>query len=189
MAKLSYSDIKIGKLIEINGNIFEVIESQVSRTQQRKPQNQTKLKNLVTGSVVQRSFHTSENVTEADVEKKNIVFIYERNGEVFLTLENSNERFSVKSNSIRCINFIKSNSILTGVFFEEKMLYAYPPIKVDLVVKESPPSIRGNTAQGGSKHVKLETGAMVSVPLFINEGDTLKINTETGEYTERSSKK
>ncbi|MEK7568786.1 MAG: elongation factor P, partial [Patescibacteria group bacterium] len=84
--------------------------------------------------------------------------------------------------------FLKANTIVTAMVFDEKIIGVRLPIKVDLLVKEAPPAVRGNTVQGGTKEVTLETGATIYTPMFINEGDLIRVNTETGEYADRVEK-
>lgn len=184
---LEYNEITVGKQIQFQNEPWEVVSSHVFRKQQRKPVNATKLKNLITGRITEYSFHASEKVEEADIESKNIKFIYERNGEYWFHEENDpSKRFFLKETQIGLgAKFLKKDTVVKAIIFEEKIIGVKLPIKVELKVIEAPPSTKGNTAQGGNKIVKVETGASISTPLFINEGDVIRINTETGEYTER----
>ena len=189
MAILEYNEIRPGKVIVYEGGMYEVVDSHVARTQQRKPQNQVKMKNILTGAVVQKAFHVSDTAEEAEMDKQDLTFIYARNGEAWFNPADSKERFSVSEDKVRSLEFVKPNTILTGVYADEELLYAYPTVKVDLLVKEAPPAIKGNTAQGGNKRITLETGAVVNAPLFIAEGDVVRINTELKTYVERVEKK
>jgi elongation factor P len=188
---LEYNEILPKKFIVLDGQPHEVLTSHVFRKQQRKPVNQTKLKNLITGKVVEHSFHQSETIKEADMDKKPIIFLYENRG-VFWFCESGNpkERFELPKSLIgQAHAFMKQNSELVALVFEEKIIGITLPIKVDLTVAEAVPAVRGNTVQGGTKQVTLETGSTINVPMFINEGDILRINTESGEYVERVEKK
>lgn len=184
---LEYNQITVGKFIEWNGEPWEVLSSHVFRKQQRKPVNATKLKNMVTGRVTENSFHQSEKVEEADIEAKDINFIYERNGEYwFHEVDDKSKRFSLSADQIGFGGkFLKADTSVKAVIFDEKIIGVKLPIKMELKVVEAPPAVKGNTAQGATKSVKLETGAEINTPLFINEGDVIRVNTETGEYTER----
>jgi len=190
MAILSYNEIIPKKIIEYNGEPCEVLASHVFRKQQRKPVNQTKLRGLKSGKVLEISFHQSETVPEADIEKKELTYIYSNRGEVwFHESGNPKERISLPEEKIADqIKFVKENTDVTAMEWNEEIIGIQTPIKAELTVKEAPPSVKGNTAQGGSKQVVLETGAVVSTPLFINEGDIIRVNTTTGEYVERVSK-
>lgn len=184
---LEYNEITVGKQIIFDNEPWEVVASHVFRKQQRKPVNATKLKNLITGRITEYSFHVSEKAEEADIESKNIKFIYERNGEYWFNEEGDpSKRFSLTETQVGFgAKFLKKDAIVKAMIFEEKVIGVKLPIKVELKVVEAPPSTKGNTAQGGNKVVKVETGASVNTPLFINEGDVIRINTDTGEYAER----
>ena len=187
---LSYTDLKKGAMFVMNGEPWEVLEAHFLRMQQRKAVVQTKIRNLMTGKVLDRNFQPSDNFEEAEVLKKDAVFIYSSRGEAwFHETGNPKSRFSLPEGVIgEKAQFLKQNTNVKTVVFNEKVIGMIPPIKMELKVTEAPPAVKGNTAQGGSKVVTLETGAKISVPLFVNEGDIVKVNTETGEYTERVEK-
>jgi elongation factor P len=184
---LEYNEITLGKQIIFNNEPWEVIASHVFRKQQRKPVNAAKLRNLITGRVTEYSFHQSEKAEEADIESKEIKFIYLAKNEYwFHEIDDQSKRFSLKEEQIgNPGKFLKKDAIAKAMIFKDKIIGVKLPIKVGLKVMEAPPSTRGNTAQGGQKLVKVETGAMVNAPLFIQSGDTIRVNTETGEYVER----
>jgi len=190
MATLSYNEITPKKVILYEGAPYEVLTSHVFRKQQRKPVNQTKLRNLKTGKVTEVSFHQAETVSEAEIETGNITFLYENRGEYWFCEEgNPKNRFSFDKETVgEQVRFIKQNSSVEIKRFENEVIGISLPIKLDLTVKEAPPAIKGNTVQGGTKQVVLETGATINVPMFINEGDVVRINTETGDYVERAEK-
>lgn len=190
MATLAYNEILTKTVIVMNGEPFLVLDAHVFRKQQRKPVNQTKLKSLKTGRVIEQTFHQNENAVEADLEKKTIVFIYENRGVYwFHEAGNPSQRFELSRDVLGDqVAFIKPKSEVEAVVFNDEIIGVKIPIKVELLVKEAAPAIKGNTVQGGSKEVILETGAKLQVPMFINEGDVVRINTESGEYTERVSK-
>ncbi|MFQ5541106.1 MAG: elongation factor P [Candidatus Paceibacteria bacterium] len=190
MASLAYNEIIPKKIIEYNGEPFEVLASHVFRKQQRKPVNQTKLKGIKSGKVLEISFHQSETVPEADIEKKDLVYIYANRGDVwFHEVGDPSKRLSVPEAAVgEKLKFIKEKDTVTALIWNDGVIGVQTPIKVELAVTEAPPAVKGNTAQGGSKQVVLETGAVVSTPLFINTGDVVRVNTETGEYVERVNK-
>ncbi|MBL1434078.1 hypothetical protein COB87_000680 [Candidatus Wolfebacteria bacterium] len=190
MATLSYNEIVPKKVIKFNDEAYEVISSHVARKQQMKPQNQTKLRHLLTGRVISNAFHSSDKAEEADIETKEIVYLYTNRGESwFHTKGNPADRFSLEENvAADKVKWLADNAEIQALLFEDKILTIRIPIKVDLEVIDAPPAVRGNTAQGGSKQVTLKGGAIVSTPLFINTGDILRINTESGEYVERVDK-
>lgn len=190
MAILSYNEIVAKTVIDYNGEPFEVLSSHVFRMQQRKPVNQTKLRNLVSGKVIEISFHQSETVPEADISKMNANYLYTNRGESWFAEEgNPKNRFSFPEDSVSDkVKWLVTNAVVEVMLYKEKPITIRIPVKVDLKVKEAPPAVKGDTATGGNKQVVLETGAVVSTPLFINEGDILKINTDTGDYVERVEK-
>ncbi len=188
---LNYNEITAKKCIIYQGDPYEVIESHVARKQAMKPQNQTKLRNLMSGKILSVSFHAAEKVEEADIESKELKYLYTGKGESwFCDPKHPSDRFALKTGIMDGKEvFIKSDTLVTAMLFDEKVIGIKLPIKVELLVKEAAPAVRGNTISGGSKKVVLETGATINVPMFINEGDLLRINTETGEYAERVDKK
>lgn len=190
MSVLSYNEIVPKKVIVYEGQPCEVLSSHVFRKQQRKPVNQTKLRGLKTGKVLEISFHQNETVLEADTEKRPAKFIYKNKGEIwFVNPENPKDRFQVAESLLNeKSKYLKPDLVIDLLFWNEEIIDADFPIKMEFKVTEAPPSVKGNTAQGGNKVVTIEGGATINVPMFINEGDIVRINTDTGEYTERVSK-
>lgn len=190
MAMLEYNEITLRKVILVDGQPYEVLDSHVFRKQQRKPVNQTKLRHLITGKVTEMAFHVSEKVEEAELSTREVKFLYQNKGEYwFCDPKNPSDRFKLDEAMLGVsIKFVKPNDILSAVIFNEEIIGVKVPIKVELKIKEAAPAVKGNTVSGGTKSVVLETGAVMFVPLFINEGDIIRINTETGEYVERVDK-
>mgnify|MGYP001577203104 FL=1 len=190
MAVLSYNEILPKTVVTYNNEPYEVLSSHIFRMQQRKPVNQTKLRHLVSGKVVEISFHQNETVTEADVDTMQAVYLYTNKGESwFAQVDNPKNRFSFPDEVVHDrVQWLIQNSPVEVLTYEEKPMTVKIPVKVDLQVKDAPPAVRGNTVSGGTKLVELSTGAKVDVPLFINTGDIIRINTDTGLYTERVEK-
>ncbi len=184
---LEYNEVVERKYIVYEGAPYEVIHSHVFRKQQRKPVNAVKMKNLITGKVAEVSFHVSDKVEEADMSSRDIKYLYANRGEYwFCEANDPSKRFTLSEAVLgNGMQFLKQNSIVSALIFDEKIIGIKIPIKVDLKVIEAFPAVKGDTARGGSKQVKVETGATVTVPMFVKEGDILRINTETGEYTDR----
>ena len=199
MSMLEYSEILPGKVILVDGEPYAVLDAHVFRKQMRKPVNQTKLRHLITGKITELAFHQNEKANEADLSTKEVKFLYQNKGEYwFCSPQNPAERFALSEDTVGSAGqFIKVNSVVEAQVFNDpaasgeagKIIAIRVPIKVELLVKDAPPAVRGNTAQGGSKQIELETGATINAPLFINEGDLVRINTETGQYVERVDKK
>ena len=184
MSLLEYNEVTEKKFIVMDGAPYEVITAHVFRKQQRKPVNATKLKNLMTGKVTEYSFHVSEKVEEAEIETKEVKYLYNSRGEWwFCETGDPSKRFKVTDEQMGPQGkFIKTNTIIDQMLFREQPMGFKFPVIVELKVTDAPPSIKGDTATGGQKVVTLETGATINAPLFVNEGDIIKINTETGEY-------
>lgn len=191
---LEYNEIKERKIIVWEGQPFEVISSHVFRKQQRKPVNATKLKNLLTGRVAEISFGSSEKAEEADITTRPVKFLYKNKNEIwFCDVKDPSNRFTLKEEIAGDkTKFVKSNSEVEIIIYtndddEEQVIGVKIPIKVELVVTEAPPAIKGASVTGGNKVATLETGANINVPLFIEVGEKIRINTETGEYVERAN--
>lgn len=189
MSMLDYSEIVERKYIILDGDPYEVLSSHVFRKQQRKPVNATKLKNLITGKVTEMSFHVSEKVEEAEIDKKEVKYLYNSRGEFwFCEMNDPSKRFKLLEDAIgNGAKFMKTNSTINLLMFGEKIIGVKLPIKVELKVTEAHEATKGNTAQGATKQVVVETGATVNVPMFIKEGEIIRINTEDGQYVERAS--
>ncbi|MES2314523.1 MAG: elongation factor P [Patescibacteria group bacterium] len=187
MSLLEYSDITEKKYIVMDGQPYEVITSHVFRKQQRKPVNATKLKNLMTGKVTEYSFHVSDKVEEAEIDNREVKYLYNSRGEWwFSEVNDPSKRFKVTEEQVGPqARFVKTNTVVTQLLFRDTPMGFKFPITVELKVTDAPPGIKGDTATGGQKVITLETGATISAPLFVNEGDIIRINTETGEYKER----
>ncbi|MCA9354219.1 MAG: elongation factor P [Candidatus Kaiserbacteria bacterium] len=190
MAVLSYNEITLKKVILHDDEPYLVIATHVFRKQQRKPVNITKLKNLKSGRVVEVTFHQNETVNEADLETRSVTFIYKKPDEYwFHTAGKPAERFMLSEDLIGDQGrFLKERSDIDALLFNDEVISLKFPIKVELKVKEAMPAVKGNTSSGAQKEVTLETGATIMVPMFINEGDVISINTETGEYSARVDK-
>lgn len=187
MSLLEYNEVTEKKYIVLAGQPYEVLSSHVFRKQQRKPVNATKLKNLMTGKVTEYSFHQSEKVEEAEIESREVKYLYNSRGEYwFCEADDPSKRFKVSTEQVGPQGrFLKANTVIEQLLFDDQPMSFVMPITAELKVTEAPPSIKGDTATGGNKVITLETGATINAPLFVNEGDVIRINTETGEYRER----
>jgi elongation factor P len=184
---LAYTDLAKGVLFIFEGAPYEVLETHFLRMQQRKAVVQTKIRNLMTGKILDRNFQASDSFEEVEIEKRHAMFIYEAKGRYWFHEEgNVKARFELDAELVGDQGqFLKPNTRVMTVVYDDKVIRVEIPIKMEFKVIEAPPAIRGNTAQGGTKQVTLEGGAKVNVPLFVNEGDEIRINTTTGEYVER----
>lgn len=187
---LQYNDIKPGVAVLVEGEPYVCTWNNIMQKQQRRPVNQTKLRNIIRGNVIEYSFQQSDKLEEAEIDSKTAMFIFHdaRKGEwVFHETGKPSNRFSISDEIMgEQGKFLKPQTEVTVKSFEDKVFQVMLPIKMDLKVTEAPPSIRGNTAQGGTKIVTIETGATIDAPLFVEAGDVIRINTTTGEYVERA---
>ncbi len=196
---LNYFDLRKGTRFILEGQPYEVLEFQQMYKAQDMVVAKTKLRNLITGRVHEKNFHQGDTFEEAELEKIEIKFLYshpDRKSAVsngasqgkfgFCETQNPRIRFELVEEQIgEGSKFLKSNQILTGIKFQGKIINISLPIKVQLKVTEAPPGVKGERAQAGTKPVTLETGAKINVPLFIEEGDIIEVNTQTGEYVRR----
>ncbi len=187
---LTYTELKKGLVIVFEGQPFEIVESDFLRMQQRKAVVKLKIKNIINGKILDRNIHASENFEEADVNKKEVKFLYNHRDEYwFCDINNATNRFAIPFENIGTqAQFLKNNTVVDALEYNGKIVNINLPIKMDLKVKETPPGEKGDTATGGKKLAELETGAKVNVPLFVNNDDVIRINTQTGEYVERIEK-
>lgn len=190
MSLIEYNEITARKYILINSEPYEVLENHIFRMQQRKPQNKTKIKNLLTGKIADMTFHQSDKVEEAEIDSKEVKYLYTTKGEYwFCEANDPGKRFKISEEILDVkAKFLKANTIYDALVFNEKIFSIKLDPTVDLKVTEAPPGVKGDTARGGNKLVTVETGAQITTPLFVNEGDIIRINTETGEYRERVNK-
>lgn len=175
----------------LEGQPWVVLESRHLKMQQRRPVVQTRIRNLINGKVVEKNFAQSDVFEEADIQKRNVRFLYSHRNEYWFCYENDpSKRFQLGEEILgETTKFLKGGTVIEVLLFNDKIINVDLPIKMDFKVVEAPPAIRGDTAQGGVKQVKIETGAAINVPLFIKENDVIRLNTETGEYVERAEKK
>lgn len=185
---LNYNEIKPGKVLNLDGEPLEVVwTSGIVKKQRQKPHLGAKLKNLISGATVERTFTQSDKTEEAELETREIKYLYTNRGESwFCDVDNPSNRFTLPESQIESkLPYMKENDMVEAQIFDEEVIGVKLPIKIVLKVAEAPPNIKGNTASGGNKVVVLETGLKVTTPLFIETGDTIRVNTETGEYAER----
>lgn len=187
---LEYNELKVGTLFIKDGDPYKVMEYAFIRMQQRKPVVQLKIKNLISGKLLSYAAHQNESYKEAEIDIVPVMFIYHSKDQYwFHEIGNPSQRFFLEDDIVGNGGmYLKSNTEVKALKFGEKIINIELPVKMEFKVTESPPAIKGNTAQGGTKVATIETGAKVSVPLFINEGDTIRINTDTGDYVERVDK-
>ncbi len=184
---ISSNDFRPGVTIEIDGNVWQVIEFQHVKPGKGAAFVRSKLRNLQTGSVIERTFNAGVKFPAAQVERKTMRYLYESDGSYyFMDVETYDQIMLTKEQLGEKLNFLKAEMEVSVLFFNGSVIGVELPNSVELEVIETEPGIRGNTATGASKPAKVETGYIVRVPLFVNEGDVLRIDTRSGEYLERA---
>jgi len=179
------TDIKKGMILKFNSEPFLVQEAKFLRMQQRKPVMQTKMKNIKTGQVVEYSFKQGENIEEADISRKKADFLYKEKDK-YVFMDADYEQIALNQDLVgEAEQFLKETQVVDLILYEDSIIGVKLPPKVDLKVVHTPPGIKGDTATGGKKSATLETGVIINVPLFIDEGEVIRVNTDTGEYVER----
>ncbi len=187
---LNYSECVPRKAILVEGHPYEVISSHVFQKQKSRPVNNVRVKSLLTGKTIDMVLHQYEKFEEADMGTREVKYLYLNRGEYwFCDPKNPSDRFQLSDTQVgESIKFIKPNTLIEANTFNEDIIGLKLPIKVELKITEAAPAVKGNTSGNALKTVTLETGATVNVPMFINEGDIIRVNTETGDYAERVEK-
>lgn len=187
---LTINDLKTKIIVMVNGAPYQVLEVKHQHLGRGGASAQTKIKNLATGQVFSRNFKPADAFEEAEIEKRPLTYLYaHRRERVFAAKGNPRERYQLAEETLgEAAKWLKPGSEVGALFSKERLLTITLPIKMDFIVTDSPPGFKGNTAAAGTKTVTIETGAKIQTPLFIEAGDTIRVNTETGEYVERISK-
>jgi len=186
--KKGVNEFKKGEYVVLNGEPYQILDKEHSAMQQRQAVVKLRVKSLKTGKVKEESMTSSQEAEEAEIMKKSAVFIYTRNGEFwFHEKGNPGNRFSLKEEVLGDFSkWLKERMEIITVVFKEQVVDIILPIKVEYEVIETPPAIKGATAAGGNKPAKIDTGATVQVPMFVETGNRIVVNTETGEYDSRA---
>jgi elongation factor P len=183
----SINDLRTGTIIQHNHEPYVVTWTQHVKMGRGGAILRTKIKNLVNGSLLEKTFKGNDKIEEADLERGRANFLYKDDAAAYLMDNNSFDQYSLPLDQLgKKIYFLKEGEDVEVLYFNKKAVNLDLPIKVVLKVTEAPPGIKGDTAQGATKQVALETGLVINVPLFIKEGDYIRINTTTGEYVEKA---
>ncbi len=180
------NELKLGKVIDINNDPYQIVYTQHIKVARGGAVLKTKLKNLVTGSTLEKTFSGSDSVEEADIERRKANFLYKQE-EDFFFMDNENfEQFQFNSNDLGdLVKYLKDGQEVDVLVFNESPVSIALPKKIILEVTSAPDGVKGNSSGAVTKSVELETGTDIRTPLFIKTGDKIRINTETGEYVER----
>ncbi|HUT22573.1 MAG TPA: elongation factor P [Candidatus Bipolaricaulota bacterium] len=182
----SLHGIKVGTTIDYEGEPYVVVSANFMRCQQRKPVMQTKMKNLINGKVIEYSFKPGDKIESANLDRVTANYLYTEGNECYFMDNESFEQFSLEASALgNMTSFLIEGRDVDLLKFNGKPVSVELPKKVELKVTEAAPGIKGDSSQGATKQITLETGAQMQAPLFIKEGDIIRVNTETGEYVER----
>ena len=184
---LSAGDFRNGSTFEIDGNVVSIVEFQHVKPGKGAAFVRAKIKNVMTGAVTERTFNPSDKYQEAFIERREMQYLY-NDGNLYYFMDNETFEQIPISASVLGDNFkfVKENMVCKVLSYKGNVFGVEPPLFVDLLVTETDAGFKGDTATNATKPAVLETGAEIKVPLFIEEGDMIKIDTRTGEYMERA---
>ena len=179
-------DFRNGVTFELDGQIFQIVEFQHVKPGKGAAFVRTKLKNIITGATVERTFNPTDKFENAHIERKDMQYLY-NDGDLyyFMDVETYEQLPINKGKADNALKFVKENMVVKMLSHKGNVFGIEPPTFVELEIIETEPGFKGDTATGATKPATLETGAIVKVPLFINQGDHIRIDTRTGEYMER----
>ena len=184
---ISAGDFRNGLCFEMDNQVYQVVEFQHVKPGKGAAFVRTKYKNVKTGSVVERSFNPNEKFEEAHLDRRDMQYLY-NDGELYYFMDQETyDQLPIHAAPIGdAIKFLKEEMICKVLSYKGEIFSVELPITVELVITECEPGVRGDTTNNANKYATLETGAVVKVPLFVNQGDTIRVDTRTGEYLERA---
>ncbi len=183
---ISAGDFRNGVTFEMDGNVMQVIEFQHVKPGKGAAFVRTKVRNVITGAVTERTFNPSDKYPPAFVERKDMQYLYEDSGLYYFMDNETYENIPVGPDKLDDnFKFVKENTDVKVLSYKGSVFGVEPPYFVELEITETEPGVRGDTATNVQKPAKLETGAEIRVPLFVNQGDRIRVDTRTGEYMER----
>ena len=184
---ISAGDFRNGITIELEGSIFQIIEFQHVKPGKGAAFVRTKLKNIVSGGVVEKTFRPTEKCPQARIDRKEMQYLYEDGGLYNFMDTETYDQVGLNADTVGdALKFVKENEMVKVCSHNGNVFAIEPPLFVELEITETEPGFKGDTATGATKPAIVETGAQVSVPLFVNQGDKIKIDTRTGEYLSRA---
>ena len=183
---ISVNDLRTGLTLELDNGLWSVVEFLHVKPGKGAAFVRTKLKNVETGNVVEKTFRAGEKVAKATLDKRDMQYLYKEGTDfVMMDTENSEQMSVTEAQIGDGVKYLKENMNVSILMYQGKIIGLDIPNHVELEVVDTPPSEKGNTAQGGTKPAKLETGAVVNVPFFISNGDKIRVDTRTNEYLDR----
>lgn len=182
-------DLRKGSKILYKGEPYIVIDYQHVKPGKGGAFMRTKMKNLISGLMHEETFRSEEKLPTPDLQYRDMLYMYEQDKFYEFLDQESYEQVSLSKGQLEeVLPYLKEQTIYTALYFNDQPIAVTPPLFMELEVKETPPGVKGDTAQGGSKPATLETGLVLQVPLFVNEGDIIKVDTREGKYIERVKK-
>ena len=183
---ISAGDFKNGVTVEIDGNIYQILEFQHVKPGKGAAFVRTKLKNIISGGVVEKTFRPTEKFPKAHIDRKDMQYLY-RDGDLFNFMDvETYDQIALNEDVVGdSVNCVKDHAVVKICSHNGNVFSVEPPLFVELAITETEPGFKGDTAQGATKPATVETGAIVMVPLFVEQGDVLKIDTRSGEYLSR----
>lgn len=183
---ISAGDFRNGLTFEYDGNVYQVVEFQHVKPGKGAAFVRTKMKNVMTGGVVERTFNPTEKVEPARIERKDMEYLYEDSGLYYFMDQETYEQIPLGEDQLGdSLKFVMENMVVKILSYKGNVFAVEPPTFVEMKVIETEPGVKGNTATNVTKPATVESGAVVTVPMFVNEGDTIRIDTRTAEYMER----
>ncbi len=183
---VSAGDFKKGVTFEMDGNTFTVIEFQHVKPGKGAAFVRTKIRNVITGAVVEKSFNPTERYPKAQVETREMQYLYEDGGLYYFMDQETYEQIPLNLNQVEeALKYLKENDIATVKSLKGTAFSVAAPNFVELEIVKTDPGFKGDTATGANKPATVETGAIITVPLFVEQGDVIRIDTRTGDYMER----
>lgn len=183
---ISAGDFRNGLTFEFEGNVYQVVEFQHVKPGKGAAFVRTKMKNVISGAVVERTFNPTEKVEQARIERKEMEYLYEDGGLYYFMDQETYEQTPLSEEQLGdALKFIMENMTVKILSYKGNVFAVEPPTNVELKVIETEPGVKGNTATNVTKPAKVESGAVITVPMFVNEGDVIRIDTRTGEYLAR----
>ncbi len=183
---IAAGDFKNGVTFEMDGQVYQVMEFQHVKPGKGSAFVRTKLRNVITGATIEKTFSPTDKMPRAHIERKDMQYLY-NDGELyyFMDMETYEQLPLNKAQVEDALKFVKENMVCKILSYKGSVFGIEPPTFVELLVTDAEPGVKGDTATGATKNATVETGAIVRVPLFVNQGDTIRIDTRTGEYIER----
>ena len=183
---ISAGDFRNGVTLEIDGNVVQILEFQHVKPGKGAAFVRTKLKNVISGGVVEKTFRPTEKFPQARIDRVDMQYLY-NDGDLYYFMNNETyDQIAINQDTLGdALKFVKENEMVEVCSYNGNVFAVEPPLFVELEITETEPGFKGDTAQGATKPAIVETGAQVNVPLFVEQGDKIKIDTRTGEYLSR----